>query len=42
MKNFFDTHIAAGCGELVISLVGVLLFVWFARFLHQRKIFLRL
>ncbi|MEI9866301.1 MAG: hypothetical protein WDN00_17440 [Limisphaerales bacterium] len=42
VKGFFDTHIAAGCGELVISLVGVLLFVWFARFLYQRKIFLRL
>lgn len=42
VKSFFDTHIAAGSGELVISLVGVLLFVWFARFLYQRKIFLRL
>ena len=42
VKNFFDAHIAAGCGELVISLVGVLLFIWFARFLYQRKIFLRL
>ncbi len=42
VKNFFDTHIAAGCGELVSSLVGVLLFIWFARFLYQRKIFLRL
>jgi predicted acyltransferase len=42
VKSFFDTHIATGSGELVISLVGVLLFVWFARFLYQRKIFLRL
>ena len=42
VKSFFDTHVATGCGELVISLVGVLLFVWFARFLYQRKIFLRL
>lgn len=42
VKSFFDTHVAAGCGELVISLVGVLLFVGFARFLYQRKIFLRL
>ncbi|MEY4917941.1 MAG: hypothetical protein RL616_1854 [Verrucomicrobiota bacterium] len=42
VKSFFDTHIAKGCGELVISAVGVLLFVWFARFLYQRKIFLRL
>ena len=42
VKSFFDTHVATGCGELVSSLVGVLLFIWFARFLYQRKIFLRL
>ena len=42
VKGFFDTHVAAGCGELVSSFVGVLLFIWFARFLYQRKIFLRL
>jgi len=42
VKSFFDTHVAEGVGELVISIVGVLLFVWFARFLYQRKIFLRL
>ena len=42
VKDFLDTHVAPGCGELVVSLVGVLLFIWFARFLYQRKIFLRL
>ena len=42
VKMFFDTHVTPGFGELVGSLVGVLLFVWFARFLYQRKIFLRL
>ena len=42
VKGFWDAHVAQGCGELVISFVGVLLFVGFARFLHQRKIFLRL
>jgi predicted acyltransferase len=42
VKGFFDAHVAAGFGELVSSLVGVLLFIWFARFLYQRKIFLRL
>jgi predicted acyltransferase len=42
VKNFFDAHVAAGCGELVISVVAVLLFVWFARFLYRRNIFLRL
>ena len=42
VKSFFDAHIAVGSGELVSSLVGVLLFIWFARFLYHRKIFLRL
>ena len=42
VKSFFDAHIAAGCGELVISAIGVALFIWFARFLYCRKIFLRL
>lgn len=42
VKSFFDTHIAVGCGELVSCCVGVLLFIWFARFLYQRKLFLRL
>jgi hypothetical protein len=42
VKSFFDAHVAHGCGELVISAVGVLLFIWFARFLYQRKVFLRL
>ncbi len=42
VKQFLDTHIAAGCGELAVSLVGVLLFIWLAKFLHHRRIFLRL
>ncbi len=41
VKSFFDTHIAHGCGELIISAIGVALFIWFARFLYCRKIFLR-
>jgi predicted acyltransferase len=42
VKNFLDAHVARGFGQLVISAVAVALFVWFARFLYQRKIFLRL
>ena len=42
LQLFLDAHVAVGFGELVSSLVGVLLFVLFARFLYQRKIFLRL
>ena len=39
---FFDTHIAPGFGELIISAAAIALFLWYARFLYQRKIFLRL
>ena len=42
VKAFFDTHVAAGFGDLVIAATAVALFLWFARFLYQRKIFLRL
>jgi predicted acyltransferase len=41
VKSFFDTHIAKGFGQLVISAIGVLLFVAFANFLYRKKIFLR-
>jgi predicted acyltransferase len=41
VKNFFDTHITAGFGDLVIATTAVALFLWFARFLYRRKIFLR-
>ena len=39
---FFDAHVAAGFGELVISATAIALFLWYAHFLYQRKIFLRL
>jgi predicted acyltransferase len=41
VKNFFDTHVTAGFGDLVIATTTVALFIGFARFLYQRKIFLR-
>jgi len=42
IKNFFEVHIAPGFGDLMISVMGLLLAFWFVRFLYQRKIFLRL
>lgn len=42
VKDFLDTHIAVGFGDLIIAATAVALFLWFARFLYQRKIFLRL
>lgn len=41
VKGCLDAHIASGLGDLFISAVGVVLFVWMSRFLYQRKIFLR-
>ena len=42
LENFLNTHVAQGFGGLVAAAVGVALFIWMARFLYQRKIFLRL
>ncbi len=41
VKTFFDTRVS-GLGELVISIVGLLLAFWYVHFLYKRKIFLRL
>lgn len=42
IKAFLDTHVAKGFGEMVVAVVGLLIAIWFVRFLYQRKIFLRL
>jgi len=42
IQTYLDTHVAKGFGDLMISLVGLLLAFWFVRFLYKRKIFLRL
>ncbi|MEY4485102.1 MAG: hypothetical protein RL693_2554, partial [Verrucomicrobiota bacterium] len=42
VKRFFDAHLFAGAGGLLIAMAGLLLPVLLVRFLYQRKIFLRL
>ncbi len=42
IKTFFDTHVATGFGDMMISIVGLLLAFWFVHFLYKRKIFLRI
>ena len=42
VKTFFDQHLAKGWGDMMISIVGLLLAFWFVYFLYRRKIFLRL
>ena len=42
VKIFFDEHVAKGLGDMVISVVGLLLAFWLVHFLYKRKIFLRL
>jgi predicted acyltransferase len=41
VKHFFDSRVAAGFGDMVIAAIAVVLFLYFARFLYRRKIFLR-
>jgi predicted acyltransferase len=42
IKDFLDAHVARGCGDMAISVVGLLLAFWFVHFLYKRKVFLRL
>lgn len=42
IKLFFDTKIAPGAGDVALALTALLLMLAVARFLYQRKIFLRL
>ena len=42
IKSFFDNQVAGGVGDLAISIVGLLLALWFVHFLYRKKIFLRL
>jgi predicted acyltransferase len=42
VKDLFDAHVAAGFGDLIISIAGLLLAFWVVHFLYKRKIFLRL
>jgi predicted acyltransferase len=42
VKQFLDTTFAKGAGDLLIATVAVSLAILLARFLYQRKIFLRL
>ena len=42
VKAVFDTHVAQGFGQLMISVTGLLLAFWLAHFLYRRQIFLRL
>jgi catechol 2,3-dioxygenase-like lactoylglutathione lyase family enzyme len=41
VKLFFDDHLAKGMGDMMISMVGLLLAFWFVHFLYRRKVFLR-
>ena len=41
VKLWLDVHVTKGLGDLMISIVGLLLAFWLVRFLYQRKIFLR-
>ena len=42
IRTFFDTHLAKGAGDLIITIVGLLIAFLIVNFLYRRKIFLRL
>jgi predicted acyltransferase len=42
VRIFLDGHVAKGFGDMVISIVGLLLAFWLVHFLYKRKVFLRL
>lgn len=42
VQQWFDAHVAAGCGGVVVSLTALALMFALARFLYRREIFLRL
>ena len=42
VRTLFDNVVAKGFGDMVISIVGLLLAFWVVHFLYKRKIFLRL
>lgn len=42
VARFLDARVVPGVGDLVISVTGILLCVWLARFLYTRQIFIRL
>ena len=41
-QNFLNTQVTQGLGNLVVSLLSLLLAIGFCRYLYKRKIFLRL
>lgn len=42
VQAFLDAHLAQGAGELVLSIIGLLLALWLAHFLYRRRVFIRL
>ncbi len=42
VSAFLNRHIAPGLGDMMVSLVGLLLAFWFAHFLYKRKIFIKI
>jgi len=41
VRNWLESHVATGCGDMLITLIGILLAIALAGFLYRRKIFLR-
>jgi predicted acyltransferase len=42
VQSYLNDHWVRGAGDMLVSVVGLLLMFWFVRFLYQRKVFIRL
>ena len=42
VEDYLNAHVAEGCGNVVVCLIGIFLFFWLANFLYRKKIFIRL
>jgi predicted acyltransferase len=42
VQAYLNDHWTAGAGDMLVSVVGLLLMFWFVNFLYRKKVFLRL
>ena len=42
VRNYLDTHLARGMGDLLVAFIGLAMVFWFVNFLYRKRIFLRL
>ena len=41
VQMYLNEHVLKGTGDMLVSIVGLLLMFWFVNFLYRKKVFLR-